>query len=286
MLRNKISACVILYNPDECVIGNIESYVGYVQKLFIIDNGNGESVIDNLVDKYYNIYPIYHKENMGIAYSLNEVLRLVNGEYDLLMTMDQDSRFCDGCMEAFLKEISKFNWNETMGIGPKTVDIDTPFDGNAKWHETETLNTSGNIISVKNAIKIGMFDESLFIDEVDREFNYRSTINDFKNFVAENGIYLKHRIGEPLKKFIIFKNFECQNHNYIRKYYIFRNRLYVYKKYHKINEKYFFKYYIKYSLYMFLGIVIIENDKIRKLRYCIKGIYDAIYNNMGRLSEK
>mgnify|MGYP001072153084 FL=1 len=40
----KLAGCVILYNPNKDVIRNIESYIRYLDKLYVIDNQNGEFI--------------------------------------------------------------------------------------------------------------------------------------------------------------------------------------------------------------------------------------------------
>lgn len=129
----KLAACVILYNPDNDVCSNIESYIRQTDKLFLVDNGNGAAVINYLTQKYNNIITIEHDENRGIANPLNEVLKCVENKYDFLMTMDQDSRFCDGSMQTYISELDKFNWNETIGIGPKTVEECKCTDKDVLW---------------------------------------------------------------------------------------------------------------------------------------------------------
>ena len=72
------------------------------------------------------------------------------------------------------------------------------------------------------------------------------------------------------------------NHNYIRKYYMIRNGLYVWKKYHFLNNKKFFKDYLKANWNMIVEIILIEKDKFRKLKYCYLGIRDFFNDKMGK----
>ncbi len=37
-MKDKLAACVVLYNPDKNVIKNIESYIKFVDILYIVDN--------------------------------------------------------------------------------------------------------------------------------------------------------------------------------------------------------------------------------------------------------
>lgn len=108
-------------------------------------------------------------------------------------------------------------------------------------------------------------------------------MNGYKNFICLNGIYLNHSLGITIEKRYFFKKIEIKNyHNYIRTYYMVRNRLYVYRKYHEINELAFFKFYILDIYHMFFFIIKKKNNKIKELRSYFLGIKDFLLKNMGK----
>ena len=135
----KLAGCVILYDPDKDVIRNIESYIRYLDKLYVIDNQNGEFITNELKNKYDNVEIIKHSENMGIAYSLNEVLSLCQNEYTHLLTMDQDSRFDIGIMDKYKNAIVSFEWEKTLGVGPKILDYTAAPPRNALMYYIKRL---------------------------------------------------------------------------------------------------------------------------------------------------
>ncbi len=279
----KLAGCVILYNPNKDVIRNIESYIRYLDKLYVIDNQNGEFITNELKNKYDNVEIIKHSENMGISYSLNKVLSLCSKGYTHLLTMDQDSYFDIGIMDKYKKAIQSFDWDKTLGVGPKILDYNTLLKcSDVSYQETMGVITSGNIISVKNAINIGGFDENLFIDEVDYDFCYRGIKKDYKVYIYSSGVYLKHRLGNTIERFFVYRTLKCMNHNYVRKYYIMRNRFYVYKKYHAMNEKFFAKNYLKANVRLIFDIIFFEEDKFRKLKWALIGAKDFLFKNMGK----
>lgn len=279
----KLAGCVILYNPDKDVMRNIESYIKYLDRLYVIDNQNGKIITDRLKNKYSNVEIIEHSENMGIAFSLNEVLSLCQNKYTHLLTMDQDSCFDIGIMYKYKNAISGFDWEKTVGVGPKILDYSTtPKYSDVSYQETLGVITSGNIISIKNAINIGGFDEKLFIDEVDYDFCYKGILKNYKVYVYNSGIYLKHSLGNMIERFFVYRTLKCMNHNYIRKYYIMRNRFFVYKKYHSMNEKFFVKNYLKANVRLIFDILFFEKDKMRKLKWALVGAKDFLFGNMGK----
>ena len=142
--------------------------------------------------------------------------------------------------------------------------------------------TSGNIIFVDNAIKVGGFEEKLFIDEVDYDLCYKGLLNGLNFFICNNGVYLKHSLGNMMTRHFIYRDIQCMNHNYVRKYYIMRNRLYVYKKYHRINEIFFVKHYLKSNARLIFDIIFFEDDKARKLKWALIGAKDFFIGKMGK----
>lgn len=286
-MKYKVAGCVILYNPQDSTINNILSYIDYIEKLYIVNNGNGDIVCSRFADSD-KVRIIYHKENMGIAYSFNEVLKDADGEYDLLLTMDQDSCFFEDSMKTYINEIHNFDWSKTLAIGPKIVEpkfylsINSKKSG-TKWNLAENMITSGNIVSVKNALFIGAFDEDLFIDEVDSDFIFKGREAGFDIFTNEIGVYLLHSLGNPSYHRFLGRKTKVQNHNKIRKYYMFRNRFVVLKKHYKIiGAKRAWNYYIKANISLIKDVLFFEDDKWNKLKYMAIAFMDFLIGRLGK----
>lgn len=115
IMNYKLAGCVILYNPSSDVITNIETYINECDILYIIDNGNGLDIYNILKRKYDNIKYIFHSENMGISYSLNEVLEIIiKNNTEFLLTMDQDSCFIGNSMSRYKQSLSSVDWGEHL----------------------------------------------------------------------------------------------------------------------------------------------------------------------------
>ncbi len=283
-MRLKIAGCVILYHPQMDTADNILSYIDYVDCLYIIDNGGGEAVTSKFSDNP-KVKLIRHRENMGIAYSLNEVLQSVAGEYNLLLTMDQDSSFLADSMKKYIAACERIKWETTLALGAKIVAAGTDVDGaqNVEWEKAENMITSGNLISVKNALAIGGFDESLFIDEVDSDFIYKGRENGLDIFYNKSGIYLAHTVGRPEYHSFLGHVTKVQNHNKIRKYYMFRNRLVVLKKHYKtIGARRAWNYYIKANISLLRDTLFFEDDSFAKLKYMLMGLADFLCGKLGK----
>jgi len=274
---NKLAGVVILYNPLDEVYENICSYYDYIDHLFIIDNSENPNIY--LISKLKllsKVEYIFHGENKGISFSLNEALYLSKNKFAWLMTMDQDSSFKKDMICDYIMCLDK--------IPDKVYGVTSIINNNVCSSKAldnlmivERCITSGNIINIKIALDVGGFDENLFIDEVDIDFCYRCKKSGYILMQYQKNI-MNHVIGNPIKGRFLGFQFSSMNHNYIRDYYIVRNRLYISKKYKELRKR-----YLVYIFKDIFKILLIGDDKFRKLKYIIKGIKDYKLNNMGKL---
>lgn len=282
--KSKIAGVVILYHPEADAVDNIKTYAGSLDCLFVVNNEAGENVISELLNDFDHIHVIQEKENMGIAYPLNQVLKLCDGKYDFLLTMDQDSAFHGTDIEKYIDSIPQFDWRSTLGIAPKKINknVPVPVSKEIKWLPVFRTITSGNMVNVHNAIDIGGYNEDLFIDEVDHDFCYRGHEKGFQTIVCTEGIYLTHQLGNRIYGSIIGKNFNTLNHGAVRKYYIIRNCLYTYKRFAYLNRGFFTRVYICNTIKNIVKIPLVEKDKLRKLKYCAWGFWDFLNHKVGK----
>lgn len=288
-INYNIAGCVILYHPDDEVVFNIESYIDYLEVLYVIDNSNGKGVILELQKKYRDkIIPIVYCENRGIAYALNDVLHRSSSLYCFLMTMDQDSRFYFDSMARYVDAMRQFDWNRTLAIGPMIVDknFNNAYKGEVKWEIAGRLITSGSIVSIQNAIKVEGFSEELFIDEVDFDFSYKGILKGYELYRNVEGIYLLHSIGETVYKSILGHKVKVMNHNPIRKYYIFRNRLIMIKKYYFFLGVRGVLSYIKKNIELILYTIFFEKEKYQKIKYIVFGGMDFCSLQTGKFARR
>lgn len=280
MKNKKIYGVVVLYNPNITeVMDNINSYINYLDRLYMIDNSeknNFEHLKKHIKDNKKLEY-MWLTENKGIAVALNiGKNKAIKSNAEYLLTMDQDSKF----EKNFNKMI---RWIEKNNRKLKNIAIVSPrhrirkdnFKLKNKIEEKEAIMTSGNILNLELIKEIGDFNEDFFIDEVDHEFCYRIREKKYK-ILYLNEILLDHKLGD-LKNYFLFI---VTNHNYIRRYYITRNKLYMAKMFPKIRIKYLFG--IAIDLFK---ILCFEKDKKRKIKYFFKGIKDFLNNKKGKLIE-
>lgn len=283
MDNKKIPATVIWYNPDTENIENIKTYIDYVEKVYIIDNSmnNNKKLCSSLNNN--KIEYVYNKKNLGIAKALNLACeKAISDGFKWILTMDQDSSFSSNDINEYFKSFDNIEKKNIGIFSPKHIlknDINKIRD-DKKFLEIDHVMTSGNLLNLSAWEKIGKFDENLFIDEVDSEICFRMIENDYK-VIQMNRIKMFHELGSLEKRNFFIKKISVLNHNYIRKYYIMRNKFYMFKKYKKYRVR-----YVYYILNDFFKVIFYEKDKLIKLKYMFRGINDFFKNKMGELDDK
>ena len=277
----KLAACVVLYNPDASVVDNIKTYASGVDEVFAVDNSDepNASLLDRITALGDNVTIIPMHGNQGIAAALNRGLQEASRRgYGYILTMDEDSYFTDDTLQRYKdKAEALFSSDEKViqvGIhnsGDKDDDLvvnnETP-----DW-----LITSGSIMRVEDSLAVGGFLEKLFIDEVDREFCYRAADSGY-SFRRVLDLTMQHNLGSPIRGKIFGREFEAMGHSKIRKYYIFRNCTYVMKTYPRTRKPY------RHFLFAtWLKTILVEDDKMNKLKYMRMGRRDAKRGRFGRL---
>ena len=281
----KIAAVVILYNPTDEVVKNIHSYLGAIDKLYIIDNSTEPaSKIRTSFPGKENVVYLHDGENKGIASRLNQVIKMAkNDGYDWLLTMDQDSLFPDEMFTNYLNCVIKFEKKEKVsmfGIN-HSEKITTGDFCNAVL--VKHLITSGSILNLKAESAIGEFDENLFIDEVDFEYCLRSILHGFQ-IIQFTNMFLAHNLGETVNR-RSFKTTKLSSrvlHSPQRLYYMTRNLLYVEAKYKsrfpaEIKER------RKMLLNRIKNNVLYQKQRFTVLKFFIKGFSDYRKKRMGKL---
>lgn len=276
---NKFCGVVVLYNPTLDVVKNIKTYAPYLGTLFVVDNSEtiNTSVVSSLKD-ISNIIYLYLNGNKGIAYALNVgIKKAIDYKFPFCLTMDQDSSFLTNTWEKFVNEFNQIEDKTNIGI----IGLNFKNSHLTSNQFVKTWITSGNFINLDVFKRTKGFDNELFIDYVDFDFNEKLDKLNKKIFICADAL-INHRIGNPIKKKILFKTFYCMNHSPIRYYYRYRNSLYLYKK----NKNFYRKIYYKELIVQTLKMILFESKRKEKLILIKKGRCDARKNILGKFYGK
>ncbi len=284
----KVEGVVVLYNPEINILNNIKSYINKIEKLYIVDNS--ENINEKLIDRIKQISDkciyINNNGNKGIAHALNVgANKAIINDANWLLTMDQDSSFEDDNFDSLLEFAYNIDSYKSIGIiSPlHSTHLNDSKEEEVDVEEVLTVMTSGNLVNLDILKKIGFFKEYYFIDSVDTEYCLRLNINGYK-ILRYNKSILEHNLGElTIHKTIFNKELRLYNHNKIRKYYITRNKLLIVKEYFRYFPKLGLSY-IKSVFGDLKNVIFHEEDKVEKIKYMLKGVYDFFTNKLGNIN--
>lgn len=275
-----IGAVIITFNPNiEILAKNLQSVVQQVENVLVVDNGsnNFSEIVGILNSSKINI--INFEENSGIAYALNKGMNYFkNKNFDWVLTLDQDSIIPKNYIERLI-HLDEFQINSTGILGATYRDkarkenIFSTSDSSVV--DNPLLITSGGLTNIKAWQSVGGFDEQLFIDVVDHDFNQRLIENNYRVLQANNIIF-NHSLGLPVNKpllktiLVIKKEFSPADHSQFRQYYIYRNSIIFIKRY---STKPIWHIII---LLTTLRIIFLFNNPVSKMKAALHGIEDGI----------
>ena len=289
---NSVSAVIITYNVENDFKNRINKLKGKVNEIIVVDNGSKAETISMLKELEKEITIIYLEKNKGIAYALNKGIKYsIEKGYDWILTLDHDSIVTDNMINNMLKCYEGFE-----GELKEKVAMLVPVHVEEKEHEnnhvinneevssksyTEVLTeiTSGALTKASIYKSVGLYDEKLFIDLVDHDYCLSLNKKGFK-VIQVNSAILIHNLGESVKKSILGLKMIPTNHSPLRRYYMSRNRHYIWNKYKKdfpgwvLTDK---RRFITENL----KIVLFEDNKIEKFKYIREGIRDYKNNIFG-----
>ena len=218
-------------------------------------------------------YIAFH-QNCGIAYALNYILNIV-GDFDYLLTMDQDSCFSQAMICKYKNNILNFKENDRC-VAVYSINWRQKVDYNEQYEYISGAITSGAIIDINIARQLGGFNEKLFIDQVDFEYCYRARRAGYK-ILQFNDIKMSHHLGISKRYSFFCVQYDLSFHEGIRKYYILRNNLYVMKRYSDVR----FNYFVDMLKLIFCSCFL-EKRKLNNLKYLWQGFHDFMKNKWGK----
>lgn len=287
MKNEMITSVMVSYNPDAEILEHIESISNQCLELIIVDNGSSEKWWDKLqlpprvkiIALDYN-YGIAHATNIGIVNSC--------ADSKWLALFDQDTSIDNRYFEIMLENIEKSDKLDTSRVG-----LVAPSFSGLKVHsnyeigvvkEIKTAIASGSMIKRSAFKNTGLMDDLLFIDYVDNDFCFRLMEEGYLVVEAE-GIRLSHSLGKMSPHGIGKWQFHTSNHSPLRKYYVFRNRIYIYRRYAYRYPIWVFRDFLR-NITEILKIAMWEEDRSEKFRFIRMGISDGLAGKFGKYKQR
>lgn len=280
----KVIAIIVLYNPERGkVIKKLKSVAYQVDKLCLIDNSSDSNIylIDEFPEAIY--YPQFH--NLGIAAAQNVGLKYaMKHQYDFVLFSDPDSAVPDQAVKNLMDTYQRLTisgyhvgavgstaYSESTNLPYHIKDCFIRKINNQRVTEVSYTMNSISIIPLELFHRVGLMDESLFIDGVDDEWCWRATSQLGCRFFLDDNVIIKHNLGKSGGK-IGNKTISIASPQ--RLYYEYRNYLWLrrrdYVPRHWINYN-GWKYFVKLFCYP-----LFVSPRVSNLTNIIRGIKDGL----------
>lgn len=296
---------VVCFFPDEDILTNLVSRLsGQVSKILLLNNGGMSPEFQKNILNVNNVLLHDFQGNSGIAKALNEGFSQAAAQgADFIVTFDQDSCPELGHVSGLIKhwfELSKISGiSEKVGaIGPSFYDMRNgyflyPFyranglrvakqyfsENGKNIVKADALITSGMLVPVAMWADNLKFNEILFIDFVDTEWCFRSKTLGYVNYGCFD-VKMKHELSEASP--IVFLGIVILKYSSIRRYYHFRNCLYL------VSRSYVplaFRVRLVAGLFLRLFTApFVDDHPYLSLQNIAAGVFDAVRGCYGKKS--
>lgn len=272
-----VMAVVVSFNGGQKTVKTINALIGQVGHVHIVDNSSGPGSVA-LLEDYSNQPKVsvnWLTENKGVGYALNlGVLHARELGYQWLLTMDQDSICDDVMVKTLVKAVAEDPAMVCLAPQYSEFSID-PTEG---VRLVGYAITSGNLVRIDVFDKIGLYNEDLFIDGVDFDFSLRVR-NAGLNIHMVGAARMQHELGDKACTFPLLGRFHTF-HSPLRRYYIFRNYLYLVNGYGGRFPKFVLKMTVSHIIYIFT-ILLFGEQRLKSMFYISHGILDYFQEKKG-----
>lgn len=225
------------YHPSPDFVGTVEALLPRFS-VVIVDDGTPEESPTLDAAAQLGATVIRQPENRGIAAALNLGLRTAfDAGASFVVTFDQDSAPEDATIDVLRTTFDEVpDATATVAaIVPAQFAAVTQSRATGDYPNARRVIQSGMLISVGAYRRLGPFDEALFIDLVDTEFELRALARGYRILAAPTRI--DHELGRtlPLKPFAPLPfTVTTMASTPFRYYYRVRNRLALTRRYFRL----------------------------------------------------
>lgn len=277
---NKTAVIIIFYNAD-ITEQHLSIAVQDKTELILVDNTPNR----DLKICRDNVHYIPLLKNLGIATAQNIGIRKAQEcNCTHICFFDQDSNIQEDYIRSMYDEYIKFSkiYNNLFLLGPTVINekdnreyksvINRNTTDSIGFQRRREIISSGSFTSTETIEKIGLLDDSLFIDAVDFEWCWRGNKLGYICGITRN-VHLDHNVG---RRVIYIGNYMIIISAPFRYFYQFRNYIILCKRKYvpikwKINTG------IKYLLRLIYFPFVLK-DGITITKFMYKGIFAGLKN--------
>lgn len=268
----KINSVVVLYNPNESEIENINTYIDKVECVYVIDNSIEDNLflIEKLVTPFHKVHYVHNVKNVGLCKALNQGVELsIEAGSQWTVVFDADSRMLTDIFEVYRHTIENYEKLDDVAVfAPQHS-----FDRRKKsvyvgFREVDWAMTSGWLINNEIFKKLHGFFEPLFVDGLDLDYCYYAKEKGFK--IVECGeAVLDHKPAISKEYSFLNKKIQLGTASPFRYYLQAKCLVWDYKRYHKLYDVKM--YFIKWA-----KVLLFFDDKKNYVKNLIIGTKDGI----------
>ena len=279
-------AVVVSYNPTPDLIENLRVLSPQLGRVLVVDNGSSPNCDSTLalVETIQHCILVRLDSNLGTAGALNiGVQRALRDAFAWILTFDQDSRVTPGYVESMLRDYAAADRNYDVGlVAPRYLDAKLGLSYESpRLPTTDLLEvvTAGAMTPAHVFRRVGIFDESLFIDHVDSEFSLRCRKHGYR-LIASPSSLLIHSIGAMAPYRLWRRTYYPSNHSPGRRYYIARNRIHLILR--NWRDWRWVVYEQRAATVELVKVLLMEKDRRAKLWCTACGVFDGLAGKLGK----
>lgn len=291
---HNICAIVVTYHPDGGLPERIERIWGQVDKVVVVDNHSSETCLAMIrkISARLGVHLILNDENLGIATALNQGVRYaIDCGYTWALTLDQDTVPYQTMIQNLISAYHDCPFKEKVGVIGSNyqervtgkVALHEKDYEKKSWLEVKEVITSGSLMSISIFENIGPFRNDFFIDLVDFEYCLRLRTNGYKVIITHE-IGMIHSHGNCKIRKFLFVDIMLHDYPPLRSYYRMRNGLLLVREYFWA-ETGWALHRLYFLIRRFVSTILLEDNKVPKLKYICLGIYHASIYKVGKLNE-
>jgi rhamnosyltransferase len=282
-----VCAVIVTYHPSATMVAHLSTTLAQVHSMVVVDNGSNPEELAALrqAASQLSFQLIENGENLGVAEALNRGVTSAKEQgFTWVVLFDQDSRVTEGYLDAMFESWKAHPHREKIAsLHPRHVDPGAniePVIKRAPDGGPVVSMTSGALMPAWIFDRIGYFATEYFIDEVDTEYCLRIRAAGYVLADSRDAV-LVHPVGQSRYASLLGFRFRPSHHNAARRYYMSRNRIAVFRKYIAI-----FPTWVLQAMYAAAKdtakTMIGEDDRARKFRNFLLGIWDGLTGRMGK----
>jgi rhamnosyltransferase len=298
MANSRVCAVIVTYYTKEPLAPVLAALQGQVARVIIVDNGSGGRHIGGLhtlAEEFPGFVGlIFNPENIGLAAAQNQGIRtaLTDG-YDWVLLLDDDSMPAANMVPNMLTTMQQQTDVPVGILAPRMLEQNVatvtrylvvprgtkrmmrkPVAAGEVMDYVATVIASGSMIHRDVFARVGLMRAGFFIDYIDHDFCLRARAHGFTIRVVGNA-ELYHRQGDKTQKMFLGRKVVTQNYGPLRRYYIFRNRVF-FLRIHAAASPGFIAHEVMACGWDALRILALEPKKWAKLRAAFRGLVHGV----------